>query len=362
MIELILAYALLSTEPLHIRAPGPPYAKWDLSLNVEKELSKGVYIQIHPYLKAGDLSIRQKLVGSMVKGKKYRLIFKAQAVTGATAAGGLSIYIRNFANSTSLDTDWDTNAFWLPAAIGTSASWFISPDLVPEFSTDNPEIVIFGIYANRGAATAIKIDEVYLWEIVDVVSILAFNHNWNGSTTLDIWANYCNRTRTNFSASEQTRPLENGIINTSGPYSKEFSSTKYPVYQIILDANTNYQYEAGQIMLCEKWLWARHPKLTWDPYKTRKEEKRITTRGGQTTFVEYYQKAMVGPGTVEHLTTAERDLWLEWKRFHHDNKDVFAFVFDTGFDPILVYDLMTKFGTPYTGARPMVNFEFEEAK
>ena len=52
MVELILAYALLSTEPLYMRETGPPYANYEVALNIEKDLPWRFYMQLQPYIKA----------------------------------------------------------------------------------------------------------------------------------------------------------------------------------------------------------------------------------------------------------------------------------------------------------------------
>lgn len=50
MVELVLAYALYSNEPMFLREEGPPYANFEVALDVHKDFSNGIYLELYPYL------------------------------------------------------------------------------------------------------------------------------------------------------------------------------------------------------------------------------------------------------------------------------------------------------------------------
>lgn len=50
MVELILAYAFISNEPMYLREPGPGYSNMQMTLHVNEELYKNLYVDIAPYV------------------------------------------------------------------------------------------------------------------------------------------------------------------------------------------------------------------------------------------------------------------------------------------------------------------------
>ncbi len=53
--ELILSYNLISTEPLLLRSPGPPYTQHEVALNVEKHWFGGFFLKIQPYVQGSEM-------------------------------------------------------------------------------------------------------------------------------------------------------------------------------------------------------------------------------------------------------------------------------------------------------------------
>lgn len=50
LVELLLGYALTTTDPLYLREPGPPYMDNVIQLHVNKELGKNFYLDLSPYV------------------------------------------------------------------------------------------------------------------------------------------------------------------------------------------------------------------------------------------------------------------------------------------------------------------------
>jgi len=300
---------------------------------------------------SGDKQISQRLVSKLVKGKTYRVIFKAQAVTGSTALGGIRISITNIRSSSDIDANWDTNPYWDVPVITTTVGWQASPNFIPDFNTDDGRIIVQAIFANRGSATFIKVDEIYLFEVVNVAALLSFKHNWNGSigsSTTIVRGLRCSRSRTSFGASDNSDLLTITSLDGTGSYLGEFTAAVFPIYEIELPANTNFQYQAGELLLCEKWVQVRAPRLDFDPQRRLYVEERQRAISGieSRTLYNNYRKY---EAFYKAVPAADLTIWKgDFLEHHITDGNPFAVQWTGFYDVVTLFrNAKTNFGTPY---------------
>lgn len=235
----------------------------------------------------GNEFIREKFVGALEKGKHYRLMYLAQGASGTSAADAIRIFIRDMGSAIDIDPDWYPTVYFPSPVLGAPATWVVSNDLVPEFTSDNISILIFGINANIGSAVMIRIDEFYLFEVVPVASLLAFAHNLDGSPGPAVIGYRCLPTRTGVTADDYSVLLAAAPVAGSGPLRAEFTAGIFPIYRIQIAANANFQYEVGELLLGVRFPWAWPPNKDLDPEEREYHEKRQRAVSGSLTRTLY---------------------------------------------------------------------------
>jgi len=302
------------------------------------------------------------------KGKVYRVCLKASTIGTAPSGNPLKLAIFNHQTGNHLDTDWHTDATWDIPSLTTTDTWFVSPPLIPEFGTEDARLQIHCDDSELGSATGLNIDEVYIWEEVDVQSLLVFNHNLDSAADVDIVGNYCSTSRSGLSGAEQIQ-LASGTnpVNGSNAFILEtdVSPTIFPSYRIYFDPIGSSQYEAGQILLCEKWQFARYLFLPHDTGKLEIKEKEIVTLSGASHTVQFYELFKVGPHTIRLITDAEKAKWDEWARFHQsppNGKQPFVFRYSSTHDIHLVKSDRVMFDPDRELPGWNVKFQFKEVK
>lgn len=243
---------------------------------------------------SGDKVLQELLVDTLQAGITYRLIFKARSVTGATSTGGLQIYIENHLNGQAVASNVTP---WSVPAIGTTATWY-AVDFVPDFTTTHARIRIFGIFANRGAATAIHVDEVCIWDPVNVGALLAFNHALDGCPSPpsnSILMGYrCPIDRTNVSSDDWALLGADAAILGTAPYLKEdFAASIYPIYRITFDAVANKTHEIGELLLAETLSLSRTPNTGIDPQAREYTDELATAKSGAEVRVLFSDRRRV---------------------------------------------------------------------
>lgn len=316
---------------------------------------------------SGDKDLQERMVGSLKKGRTYGILMKCQAVTGNTAAGGLAVRVRNHLSSAEVDADLDTDGKWDVPSITTTAAWQ-QTTFVPDFDTDDGRLLITAVFANRGSATVIRIDEVYVWEIITVAALAVFGHNWDGTNPaagdLVIYRQYCSTSRTGIAGGTEYAAIINaGAIKGTGPLVVEGTATAAPIYRLLSLATSGLTYQAGELLLCEKWAWPRSPILgSHDPNETMYKEQRRDAMSGARTTYKYHQRRMVG-GTFVQMPAADLVTYIGgFKRNHFDERAPFVWVGGTGDAPRLLLTTEKNFTTPYEQmVSPDVKFEWDEA-
>lgn len=197
-----------------------------------------------------DAELTANFTAEVKKGRTYSILFNAQSVTANPSAGVLDMKIRQKNSpNTDVDADWETAGTWNPT-ITTTATWFTS-DFTPDFDTDEAQFYVDAITANVGSATAIRIDEVYIWEKITPVRFLVQNHNWNGSENIVIEAANLNPLRTNYTGIDHTTVLASFDQDGTAIIDKTMTSSSRPVYHLSVPAETGKTHEAGIIFMGE---------------------------------------------------------------------------------------------------------------
>lgn len=199
-----------------------------------------------------DAELTANFTAKVLKGRTYTVLFNAQAVTNNPDAGVLDVKIRQKNSpNTDVDSDFGTAGTWNPV-ITTTATWF-TQDFTPDFDTDEAQFYVDAINANIGApaATAIRIDEVYIFEKITPTRFLVSDHNWNGSENIVIEAAYLNPLRTNFAAGDHTTVLASFDQDGTAIIDKAMTSSSRPVYHLSIPAETAKTHEAGIIFMGE---------------------------------------------------------------------------------------------------------------
>lgn len=320
----------------------------------------------------GTADLNQLLTGRLKKGKTYRCILKVQAVGAATNAGAISFQVRNFPGLTNVDANWGGAGTWSLGAIGTSPSWVTSPDFIPDFDTANGLLTMTASDVNAGSATAVRIDEIYLWEVVPVSALLAFGHNWDGiGANLYVFGNRCQRSRTGFSSGTGTDDIYivtaasvSGIAPVRQTWTVADPPTAnqaFPIYTIYIPANANFQYEIGELLLGQARTLDRSPDLGMDPNERDYREVINTTLSGAETRALFSEPRRI-TGRITYASAADFAVFNgDFREYHIRDGQPFALYWPGQFDelPILLKSRNVKM--PYArGPRPDIEFEFIE--
>lgn len=265
---------------------------------------------------AADRSLLNAFSSRLIAGRKYRIILKAQAVTGATNAGAIQIYIENQITGTAIPGNFTGGNPWSLGAIGTSAAWFTSPDFIADSDASEARIHIISRVANKGAATSVRIDEVYFWEQVDVGALIVFGHNWEGMPSSFVYGANCSVERTGLTAGVDYATLANPQAAGSGAYLLEFTPAIYPIYRIGLNPFSLYAYEAAEIILAQKWDWKFPPELPDDAEREEYDESTFKTRSGVVTRI-LHSKRRVPDLQLKLIDPIDVQIWQGAFKDHH---------------------------------------------
>ncbi len=312
---------------------------------------------------SGNKALHQRLRFPLKQGATYRLIMKAYAIGGATASDFLRVDLINHNAGTLLDATWDADGTWNVGAIGTSVAWFTSPDFIPDFDSDTARLMITAMNANRGGATSARIDEIYLWEVINVGALLAFRHNWNDAfpSSLPVVMGYrADPSRSGIGADDFATLLSLSQLSGTTPFLAEFPPAIFPIYRIALPGNALIQYEAGQILLAEKWPWLSHPEIGMSPKDYQYQKKRQETLSGAETTILYNTRRAF-KGKLSRIKALDQAIWEGVFRERHIGlEEVFAAVFPGQFDTPILFKCHEAKLTSNT-VRPDVDFDFLEA-
>lgn len=304
-----------------------------------------------------DSSLIQGLSLALKTGRKYRMIFKAQAVTGATNPSAIQVYMENRFTGANIATGFAGGNPWSLGAIGTTAAWYASPDFTVDSDGAAARINIIGRIANKGAATAVRIDEVYLWEQVNVGALAVFGHNWEGMAAGAISGYNCATDRTGLTVAVDYFTLASLQAPGASTYLREFTPAIHPVYRIQLPAFSGTTYEASEILLAQQWTWGGGPDLPFDPARIVFNETRFVSRSGVEHVYRHNSRRKL-PLKYSDMTSADlATLINDFYPHHRETLHPFGFQLDSASQPVLYLDQKSEFGTPYEGVKASLEME-----
>jgi hypothetical protein len=212
---------------------------------------------------AANNNLVQAITKEVVKGRTYRVCVKTKAVTGNAAANCLTITPKQAGSGTTLYAAITGNAI----APTTTSTW-TEFDVVPDFTTDNWELWLVPLLANKGSATAIIVDEVYFYEKRTVNSLIVDQHNWagHGPVVVKAWRVSPLRSTAASDANNYTQ-LASFTPDTAAVILQTLTSSVYPVYEITVPAASGWTADAGDIYLGDYWQPPKHPQPL-DPDET----------------------------------------------------------------------------------------------
>jgi len=275
---------------------------------------------------AADNNLTQAITETLKKGTTYRCIFKAATLTGNASAGVLTFQIKQAGSGTDVDT-LSGNA----PAITTTPTWY-GFDIVPDFETNNWELRLVPALAQKGTATSVIVDEIYIYEKKTINSLLVKNHNWSGQGTIVVnaWRVSPFRSTATVDANNKTQ-LASFTVDGSDTLLQALTETNYPIIEITFSAVSGWVAEAGEIYVGDYWEVPRYPQ-SFDPYRVNAGNLReVTLERSQlvpvlrtTTIADIFEKLQAG-----------ESIWWKW----HDNK------------PLMVESIRTERNAPYSPHR-----------
>ncbi len=319
---------------------------------------------------AGDGLLDQRIKSALQKGKRYRLVLKLEAVFGAPNAGVIRIDINDLAAAVNIDADWQGSGVWNVPLATTGSQWFVSSDLIPDFTSDAIRLRIRGVWANRGAATHIRVDEVYLWEVVPVSALLAFGHNWDGSSGPAVVGLRCPLARTGVTSADYVDLLAASAVSGSSTLRRTWTvADPFPIYRVTIQASTSFQYEVGELLLGQSLPLAWPPELPVDPSDRKYERAHRRALSGARTSAHYSQRRIF-QGAYPRVPAADRAI-LDgiFREAHVDRLEPFAVYWpgESGqpdiWPPTLVQHVPDEWNLPYRNRLdPDYHFDWEEVQ
>jgi len=252
---------------------------------------------------AADNNLTQNITKKLKKGKIYRCIFKAATLTGDASAGVLTFQVKQAGSGTDVDT-LTGNA----PAITTTPTWY-GFDIVPDFETNNWELRLVPALAQKGTATAVIVDEIYIYEKPTINSLIVKNHNWSGQGTIVVnaWRVSPFRSTATADANNKTQ-IASFTVDDSDTLLQALTETNYPIIEITLPAVSGWIAEAGEIYVGDYWEVTRYPQ-SFDPYRVNASNLREVTIDLQnlqpalrtTTIADIFEKLQAG-----------ESVWWKW--------------------------------------------------
>lgn len=193
--------------------------------------------------------------------KTYRCVFKAKALTGAPGAGVVTVTIKEAGSGTDVDAGLTGNV----PTITTSPLWF-EFDITPDFETENAVLRFVPALANKGSATAIIVDEAYLYEKQTINSLIVERHNWAGQGTIVVnaWRVSPFRSTAASDANNKTQ-IASFSVDDRRAIDQALTSTVYPIIEIVLPAVSGWIPQAGEIYVGDFWQPDFNPEAPFDP-------------------------------------------------------------------------------------------------
>lgn len=276
---------------------------------------------------AADCYLKQNLVAAIEKGKTYRIIAKAQALTDTPAGAIVQVQVRQrLAPNKAIQA----GMAWQPA-ITTTAGW-IATTFTADFSSDMLELYInaLGSSGSWGSCTGFRLDEVYIYEDIAVDRLIAANHNWNNGEITSVYGCRCNPGRTSYAAANDASAnlAANVDIDQTETLIQSLTQSNYPVWQIVLTAASGITYEAGIIFLGPVMTFTKQPNQPLDPHAEEIDGTMNETPAGRRVFYADYYRG--GPYKLKFtgVTAAFYALLKDWWQEVGRTRVPFFFCFD----------------------------------
>jgi hypothetical protein len=254
-----------------------------------------------------DSELYADLTATLYSDRTYTVCFKAETTVGNLGAGGLEVKIRQKDSPNNLvDAGFGTAGTWKPT-ITTTAAWF-TQDITPDFDTDTAQLYFDALLANKGTATALYVDEVYLWEKVTANNMIISDHNLNGSENMLARAAYCNPERTNYGATDYTAIQASFDQDGTETINKALTASARPVYHLQVPAEAGKTHEAGIIFIGDLLTFNKSLSVGSTPVgKQKTQMAQNVSRTGQfiAANVEYVE------GRAKLTFESVQRTWLE---------------------------------------------------
>lgn len=292
---------------------------------------------------------------TMKKNRAYRLLFKAK-FTGVFTANQFEAKLTRSGADVILSAPSSgtiAGQAFLPT-LTAAAGWHSVDITAPDW-----DVVAATLQLNLTGVFDVLIDEIYLFEKVDVAALLLFDHGGLVSLT-EVRGRYVSKDRSLQVAGIDNVQLTGAATITQGEAAlAEFAAGIYPIYTI----ESADMIEAGEILLAEKWTWQFGPELPDERDRVDYDEKRISSRSGVTQRY-LYSKRRHFPGQLVLIDPIDVPIWKGAFKDHHlDPAHPFAARYESfwGNRPALWRSASTGFSLNYrTPNYPDMKIEWEE--
>ena len=309
----------------------------------------GSYDLIIDLTSGTSIDVYQDLNTSLYKDKTYKVFIKAKFV-GTYVSGKFRIKINpvypvgaaNFATWTNLSSGAVGSDGWQPT-LTSSSVWYYA-DFTVAADTSLARLTI------KQEATGFnpEIDEIYIYEKVDVDQLIACNHKLSGCGGIDVVGFNCNPLRTN--AGTGTTVLASVTQVGKGIIDKALTSSSLPVYRLHLNqppVATMY-WEIGELYIGATWTWVTGVLLPFDPLASE-------WNAGYGAFVR-----IIGGKLPSVLYAPECTIWQDWFDTCGKNGKPFWWRFRATDEPLFVVNTNTTWERPFDPAYKSIQFEFTE--
>ena len=300
----------------------------------------------------------QVLSRTLTKGLTYTILMKVKALGGSPSAEVIQVRVREqYGSGRDLDTTMGT---WTPT-ISTTAGW-VSTTFTPAMTPSAVILWINGVVANKGAATSILIDELYIWENISVDRIIIANHNFD-QNSYTVTGYNASPLRTGITTSDYSALVAVSYPSGTETIDQSLTSGTYPVYEIQIVPVSYTTLQAGEIWLTEEWTWERTPPRGFDPEPRKPLRTDITAKSGSTEHVFFYDQR-IPKIALDGLSLAEADRFTTWWERAGRYGDPFWLYIPgpTGATPLLTfYTVDPSYGSAYMStSRKTVTFNLKE--
>jgi len=253
---------------------------------------------------------------------------KIQAKTANPTGNVLQVLVRQERVSGTAMLDWTPT-------ITTTATWY-QTTFTPTFTSDTLELYLNGLNVSGswGGCTGFDLDEIYLYEDIAADRLIIDNHECCNGRITSLYGCECDPDRSSFSyANDASANLQNAVwIDQSDTAIKTFTSSNYPVWELILERNMDLTYEIGQMFVGPKMDVEYLQVAGFDTHGSESHGTMTETVGGKRWYSYDYERGVYSFG-VKVLDEVTHDKWVEWWEEVGRSKFPFWFAWDETDEP-----------------------------